>query len=98
MLPGLFSFKIYLFIHLTEKESKSAHKQGEGQAEGEGDSSLSREPDKGLAPRTPGSRPEPKAGAQPTEPPRPPCYSAFNISFNIGYSFFFFLIVLKYTI
>jgi len=29
----------------------------------------------GLDPGTPGPRPEPKAGAQPTEPPRRPVYN-----------------------
>jgi len=47
-----------------------AHKQGERQAEGEADSMLSREPNAGLDPRTPGSRPELKAEAHLTEPPR----------------------------
>ena len=39
---------------------------GEGMAEreGEADSPLSRDPDMGLHPRTPGSGPEPKADAQ----------------------------------
>ena len=32
-----------------------------------------REPDAGLDPRTPRSHPEPKADAQPPEPPRCPC-------------------------
>ena len=43
-------------------------------AEGKGDtdSPLSWEPDAGLDSRTPESRPEPKADAQPTEPPRHP--------------------------
>ena len=55
----LFFFRI-LFIYLTE------HKQAEWQVEGEGEagSPISREPDKGLDPRTLGSRPEPKVDAQ----------------------------------
>ena len=42
-----------LFVHLTERE----HKPGEWQEEGEGeaDSLLSREPNAGLDPGTPGS-------------------------------------------
>ena len=47
-------FKKY-FIYLFDRESK--HRQTEQQAEGEGeaDSLLSREPNAGLDPRTPGS-------------------------------------------
>ena len=42
------------FIYLTEREHESEHKQGDWEAEGEGGagSSLSREPDAGLDPRT----------------------------------------------
>ena len=45
-------------MYLREKERE--HKQREG-AEGEADSSLSREPDVGLDPRTSGSQWESKA-------------------------------------
>ena len=52
---------IYIFfkdcIYLREGEGT------EGDGEGEADSLLSREPDAGLNPGTPGSRPEPKADA-----------------------------------
>jgi len=41
------------FIYLRERESEREHERGEGQ--GEADSSLSREPDAGLSPGTPGS-------------------------------------------
>ena len=41
---------------------------GAGEGEGEAGSLLSREPNAGLYPRTPGSRPEPEADAA-TEPP-----------------------------
>ena len=51
---------------------------GGGAGEREADSPLSREPDIGLDPRTPGSLAEPKADASLTEPPRCP---------NIFYSF-----------
>ena len=44
----------------------------EGGGEGKADSPLSRKPDAGLHLRTLGSRPEPKADAEPTEPPRSP--------------------------
>ena len=47
-------FLTILFIYLRERKKKSKHKQGEA-GEGEADSSLSREPDTGLDPRTPGS-------------------------------------------
>ena len=52
---------------------------GEGEEEGEAGSLLSRDldagrdPDAGLDPRTLGSRPELKADAQSTVPPRRPC-------------------------
>ena len=60
-IVGLFFLKI-LFVYLRERERKSAHTNGVGGAEGEGDagSPLSREPDAGLHPRTPRSRPESK--------------------------------------
>ena len=45
---------------------------GGAEAEGEADSSLSRELDVGLDPRTPGSWPELKADAHANEPPRCP--------------------------
>jgi len=47
---------------------------GGGRAEGEGEAGfpLSREPDMGPDPRTPGPQPEPKADTQRTEPPGPP--------------------------
>jgi len=62
-------FKI-LFIYLFDRKTA----QGGGAAEGEGKagSPLHREPDVGLDPKTPGPRPEPKADAQPTKPPRCP--------------------------
>ena len=46
--------------------------EAEGEGEGEADSPLSREPDAGLEPRTPGLRLKPKADTQPIEPPRHP--------------------------
>ena len=45
------------------EREKQRHRQREKQAP-------CREPDAGLNPRTPGSRPEPKADASTTEPPR----------------------------
>ena len=45
---------------------------GRGKAEGEAGSPLSREPDAGLGPRTPRSRPEPKADTSLMEPHRRP--------------------------
>ena len=57
-----------LFIH-GEGEPEQ---RGGAEAEGEAGSPLSREPGVGLGPRTPGSRPELKADAEPTEPPQAP--------------------------
>lgn len=53
---------------MTERERAQAR----GVAEGEAGSPLSREPDAGLHPRTPGSRPEQKADAQPLSHPGDP--------------------------
>ena len=48
-------FKRFLFIYLRERETASERAQAGGAAEGEGEAGfpLSREPDAGLAPRTP---------------------------------------------
>ena len=58
----LFFKKFYLFITDTERQR---HRQKEQQAP-------YREPNAGLNPRTPGSRPEPKADAQPLSHPGVP--------------------------
>ena len=47
---------LFLFMIVTERETET-------QAEGEA-GSMHREPDVGLDPRSPGSRPEPKAGTK----------------------------------
>ena len=60
-VPTLFFNFIYLFMGDTEAET---------QAEGEVDSRQG--PDVGLDPRTPGSRPGPKAGARPLSYPGAP--------------------------
>jgi len=57
---------------LTEREIARAGTQAGGMGEGEAGFPQSREPDAGLDPRTLGSRPEPKAATQPTEPRRHP--------------------------
>jgi len=62
---------------------KEGDKGREGKKEGgkgEAGFPLSREPNAGLDPRTLGSRPEPKADAQPTEPPR----RSSKVIFNFG--------------
>jgi len=55
---------------------------GGGRAEGEGEAGfpLSREPDMGPDPRTPGPQPEPKADTQRTEPPGPPKIEIFLLT------------------
>ena len=52
-------------IYLFDRERETASKRGNtGRGSGRGRSRLTaEEPDVGLDPRTPGSRPEPKAGA-----------------------------------
>ena len=51
-----FFFKDFTYLFDRERERKSVHKQGEQQAEGEEepDAPLSKEPNMGLYPRTPG--------------------------------------------
>jgi len=65
----------FLFIYLTHRVRAQVGRAAG--AEGEAGSLLSKEPDAGLDPRTPGPRPEPKAAAQPTEPPRRPLTNIF---------------------
>ena len=57
--------KNILFVYLTARESMKERERTQGAAEGEGEagSSLSREPNVALNPRTLGSRPEPKVDA-----------------------------------
>ena len=64
-IPILFYFKdfIYLFMRDTERE-----REAETQAEGEA-GSMHWEPDVGLDPRSPESRPGPRAGAKPLRHP-----------------------------
>ena len=59
-------FKI-LFIH-----ERNTEREAETQAEGEAGSPLTKEPNAGLDPRTPGSHPELKTDAQPLSPPGAP--------------------------
>ena len=56
---------------------KQRHRQRENQAP-------CTEPDVGLNPRTPESEPEPKADAQPLEPPRHPIFN-FRIKLSLEY-------------
>ena len=61
----LFFFKILFIFHGTQRE-----REAETQAEGEAGSMQG--PDVRLDPGTPGSRPGPKADAQPLSPPGAP--------------------------
>ena len=47
--------RFYVFERKRERDRESAQAGGRGRGEGEADSPLSREPDGGLDPRTPGS-------------------------------------------
>ena len=58
-------FKIVSIYSLETQREKQRHRQREKQAP-------CREPDMGLDPKTPGSRPEPKADAQPLSHPGVP--------------------------
>ena len=62
---GMFSQNF--FIYDRERERERA-REAETQAEGEA-GSMHREPDVGLDPGSPGSRPGPKAGAKPLRHP-----------------------------
>ena len=73
-------FKKILFIYLTERKCERAQEGGAAEAEGETDCPLSRKPNTGLDPRTLRTWPEPKADAQPTEPPTPQ-YPKYIISY-----------------
>ena len=66
-IPICFVFlRLYLFMRETHtRTQRQRHRQKEKQAP-------RREPDVGLDPRTPGSRPEPKADAQPLSHPAIP--------------------------
>ena len=57
----LFFLTFYLFIHERHRE-REREREAETQAEGEAGSM--QKPDMGLDPRSPGSRPGPKAGAK----------------------------------
>ena len=59
---------------VTQRERE---REAETQTEGEA-GSMHREPDVGLDPGSPGSRPEPKAGAKPLRHPGIPIMSIFN--------------------
>ena len=61
--------KKILFIYLKESERERAWAGRGKEEEREADSSLSREPDTGLNPRTLGPLPEPKADTEPTRCP-----------------------------
>jgi len=80
-----FSFFFKDFIYLCERERMRERAWERGGSEGEADSLLSREPDAGLNPGTPGPRPEPKAVAQPTEPPRRPRNVNFKVYKSSGH-------------
>ena len=56
---------------------KDTEREAETQAEGEA-GSMHREPDVGIDPGSPGSRPRPKAGAKPLRHPGIPCFSIFD--------------------
>ena len=70
----LFLRFLKICIHLRVTERDQEHEQmGGSEEEGEADSSLSREPNARVDPRTPRSCPELKADTLPTEPPRCLC-------------------------
>ena len=71
-LDSIFSFfKILLICSSEPHRKRQRHRQREKQAP-------YRDPDSGLDPRTPGSRPEPKADAQPLTHPGAPRTVSFK--------------------
>ena len=72
----IFFERLYLFIHEGHSER--------GRDMGRGRSRLPWDPNVELSPRTPGSRPEPKADPQPPEPPRCPKEYILKIKSNRG--------------
>ena len=69
----LFLFLFYLFIYDSHTQRE---REAETQAEREA-GSMHREPDVGFDPRSPGSRPGPKAGVKPLRHPGIPCTGDF---------------------
>ena len=69
LLLLLFLKIFYLFIYDSHRERERGRDIGEGEA-----GSMHREPDVGLDPESPGSRPGPKAGAKPLSHPGIPYF------------------------
>ena len=87
----VFNFFLLIYDSHTERE-----REAETQAEGEA-GSMHREPDVGLDPGSPGSRPRPKAGAKPLRHPGIPSSSKFShlyatntVKFSVFFIFIFF--------
>ena len=72
-----FFFLKLLFLNLFIYDSHHREREAETQAEGEA-GSMHREPDVGLDPGSPGSRPGPKAGAKPLRHPGIPRRMCLN--------------------
>ena len=70
----IYFFLIFIYDSHRERERE---REAETQAEGEA-GSMHREPDVGLDPRSPGSRPGPKAGAKPLRHPGIPRISNYT--------------------
>ena len=68
----LVSFKEFIYLREREIVTEIERESTSEEEKGEAGSSLSREPDVGLDPRTLRSWPETKADASPTEPPGGP--------------------------
>ena len=59
----------FIFLKILFIYSLEAQREREAETQAEGEAGPCREPDAGLDPRTPGSRPEPQADAQPLSHP-----------------------------
>ena len=70
-----FFFNFFSFIYDSHTERE---REAETQAEGEA-GSMHREPDVGFDPRSPGSRPGPKAGSEPLRHPGTPLFYFLKI-------------------
>ena len=75
----MFFFNDFIYLFLRDRERE---REAETQAEGE-TGSMHQEPDVGLDPGSPGSRPGPKAGAKRLRHPGIPDSIIFNLTFSL---------------
>ena len=95
MLFFFFKDFIYFFDRDRNSQREREHKQGEWERKKQ--ALIAEEPDMGLDPITPGSRPEPEADALTAVPPRRPFCPFLNwIIHFLGVEFYKFFIYFGY--